>query len=162
MPKLTQDQRAIGMDQVEAVLMAGKWSRAAQREIAKKHGVTRRTTQVWRARVEQQWRDAIKLASIEDDRAGWLSRCRVGQNVALQKGDMRAYTALMSVESRVLGIEAPQRVQLSGGIEVTARPERQLTDEELIARVEAGRKAKAGQVIELREASAGDGYEPEG
>ena len=161
MPKLTQEQREAGLDEVEAVLMAGKWSRRAQYQIAKRHGVTRRTIQSWRARVEKQWSDAIKTAAIEDERAGWLARVRMGQNVAIQKGDVRAYCNLLSVEARVLGIESPTRLQLSGSIDLTARPERQLTDEELDAEIARMERERAGKVIELRE--VGDGrHEPAG
>jgi len=156
MPKLTIEQRAVGLDQVEAVLMAGKWSRVVQRELAKRHGVTRRTIQVWRARVEQQWRDAAKLEDIDAARAGWLARCRLGQNVALQRNDLRAYVALLGVESRVLGIESPTRVQLSGNIDVTAHPERQLTDEQLDAEIERLEAERAGKVFELREVRPGE------
>jgi len=155
MPKLTREQRSVGLDEVEAVLMAGKWSRQAQRQLAKRHGVTRRTIQAWRARVEAQWRDAIKTAAIEDERAGWLARVRLGQNIALQRGELRTYTNLLSIESRVLGIESPHRLHLSGGIDVTARPERHLSDEELDAEIARMERERAGKVIELREVSGG-------
>lgn len=162
MPKVSNDERALVKADVEKLLLEGRWSRFNQYELARKHGLTRRSIQRYRASVEAARREAIKLERPADAAAAWMDRCRSIRELAVSSGDYRAAANLLQLEARVLGIESPQRVHVTGGLELSARPERQLTDDELIARIEEKRKARACQVIELREVSAGDGYEPEG
>jgi hypothetical protein len=118
---------------IEDVLISGRWCGATILELAAKWGTTKRTVQARKARMEREWRDAAKMVDPETERAGWLSRCRRAQEQAAREGNLRALASLLQIESRVLGLEAPQRLELSGRVELS--PVRQLTDEELDARL---------------------------
>jgi hypothetical protein len=118
---------------LEDALISGRWCGAVKTELAEKWGTTTRTVHARKVKLEQEWRDAAKIKDIEAERAGWLSRCRRAQEQAAREGNLRALASLLQIESRVLGLEAPQRLELSGRLELS--PVRQLTDEELDARL---------------------------
>jgi len=161
MPKLTTEQREHIMDQVEIVLMSGKWSGRAQHVLAKKNDVTRRTIQYYRKRIEKRWADAAKVQDIETERAGWLARCRVFQQLCVQDRRWRELSSFMAMEARVLGIEQATKLEVEHKGPVVAGPLAQLTDAQLdaeIAELEAA--APPAQIIELRE--VGGVHQPEG
>ena len=160
-PKLTEEQRAVIVADVEQHLFNGRWSRFVQLDMAEKHGVTTRTLRKYRAKLERQARKAAEVGTPEEERQTWLARLRQIRELAVADGKWGAAASMMATEARVLGIESPHRLHLSGGIDVTARPERQLSTDEIRARLEELRREKESNVIELREVSAGR-HEPAG
>ena len=117
MPKLTTAEREAIMDQVEAVLMSGKWSGRIQHQLAERHGVTRRTLQNYRKRIEKRWADAAKIQDIETERAGWLARVRNAQNMCIAAREYRNLSSFLAMEARVLGIEQNNvNTKHSGGL----------------------------------------------
>jgi hypothetical protein len=156
-PKLTTEQREAIMDEVEAVMMSGKWSGRASHQLAERHGVTRRTIQNYRKRIEKRWTDASKVQDLEAERAGWLARVRNAQNKCLGAKEYRNLASFLAMEARVLGIEAATKLEVAhtGAVEVEHKHEL-LTDAELdaeIAALEAA--APPAQIIELKEVASG-------
>ena len=117
MPKLTTSERERIMDEVEAVMMSGKWSGRAQHQLARRHDVTRRTIQNYRAVIERRWRNAAKIEDIETERSGWIFRCRQYQQLCVSAEKYRDLSSFMAMEARVLGIEQNNvNMKHSGGL----------------------------------------------
>ncbi len=111
------------MAEVEQAMLTGNWNRKTQREIAERHGVVKQTVRTYFTVVKRAWQNASQLEDIETERAKWRVKIEIAQQAALQAGDLKALSSLLSVESRVLGLEKLQiDVKTTSDVTVRAEP----------------------------------------
>ena len=122
-------------------------------------GVSERTVYRWqdepafaayRADMAEQWREGTQTALrrlATEALNGLLERVPDMDDQQLRM------TAQLALDRTGQGTSS--NLHLSGGIDVSARPEKRLTDEELDAEIARMERERAGKVIELREVSGG-------
>ena len=122
-------------------------------------GVSERTVYRWQsepafaayhADMAEQWREGTQTAL---RRLATEALSKLLERVPDMDDQQLRMTAQLALDRTGQGTSS--NLNLSGGIDLTARPERQLSDEELDAEIARMEKAHAGRVIELREVSAG-------
>jgi hypothetical protein len=119
MPKLTNDAREIVMDELEAVLLAGKYNGRAQHHLALRHNVSRRTIRTYRRQLEAHWAKEAAVGDMEVERVKWLVRVRQAQSKSLELGELRNLASFLAMEARVLGIDQHKiKVEHSGNVGV--------------------------------------------
>jgi len=111
MPRqLTREARDLAIEQLQQMIMGGMDDHAAQRAIASQWDVGRRTARRWLAVAYHRWR-----RHSEPDRPHHLARhlARVGHVLdrAAAGQDWTVYLRALAHEARVLGLEAPQRME---------------------------------------------------
>ena len=84
------------------------WSMRVMRDLAKEIGVTSRTIRAYRAEVIESLRKEITEADREQMRAEFLDRLKGHQQQALIDGKYGPLAAMLSIETRITGMEAPQ------------------------------------------------------
>ena len=84
------------------------WSMRVMRDLAKEIGVTSRTIRAYRAEVIDSLRKEITEADREQMRAEFLDRLKGHQQQALIDGKYGPLAAMLSIETRITGMEAPQ------------------------------------------------------
>ena len=84
------------------------WSMRVMRDLAKEIGVTSRTIRAYRAEVIDSLRKEITEADREQMRAEFLDRLKGHQQQALTDGKYGPLAAMLSIETRITGMEAPQ------------------------------------------------------
>ena len=84
------------------------WSMRVMRDLAKEIGVTSRTIRAYRAEVIDSLRKEITEADREQMRAEFLDRLKWHQQQALIDGKYGPLAAMLSIETRITGMEAPQ------------------------------------------------------
>ena len=84
------------------------WSMRVMRDLAKEIGVTSRTIRAYRAEVIESLRKEITEADRGQMRAEFLDRLKGHQQQALTDGKYGPLAAMLSIETRITGMEAPQ------------------------------------------------------
>ena len=84
------------------------WSMRVMRDLAKEIGVTSRTIRAYRVEVIESLRKEITEADREQMRAEFLDRLKGHQQQALIDGKYGPLAAMLSIETRITGMEAPQ------------------------------------------------------
>lgn len=97
------------LEVVERQIKAG-WTFAAEGEIARTWGVSRRTVSRYRKQVERLWARGVDTSTVARERAAQVGRLVETINEARDARDYNAVAALEGVLARVLHAEAPARV----------------------------------------------------
>ena len=113
--KHTDAQIAERRKAIRAVLAAGRWSMAAAAQIATKFGVSiQQVADVDRRIVLQEIRDSMSPEERENSAATWILQVDEVYSVAMSKGDRSNAVRALALKAKVLGYEAPVKVEHSG------------------------------------------------
>lgn len=121
--KHTDEEIARRREDVRRVLASGRWSAAAARAIADKHGVTfQQVADFDRRIVLAEIRDSVTGEERERAVALWFGQVNEVYARSMEKGDRSNAVKALALLSRALGIETT-KIEHSGavGVEVSAR-----------------------------------------
>jgi hypothetical protein len=108
---------------VEAALVAGEWSLRVQAQLANRYSVSPSQIRRDAAWVRQQWAAQESELSLEDRHAHWRQRLDQTYRQAVKDGHSITVAKLLSMEARVEGFDAPQRLQIDARVQVEADPD---------------------------------------
>ena len=110
--KHTDQQVAQRVAAVEAVLLAGEFTRATALGLASKYGVQLRQIQRDAAKVREAWREKVSGTDRQSDRSDWLMRVRGAQARAFRAGHSMAAARLLQLEGQALGVYEPAQIEI--------------------------------------------------
>ena len=108
---------------VEAALVAGEWSLRVQAQLAERYDVTPRQIRQDASWVRRQWAAQESELSLEDRHAHWRQRLDQTYRKAVKDGHSITVAKLLSMEARVEGFDAPQRLQIDARVQAEADPD---------------------------------------
>ena len=108
MARETKQERERRIALVQQRIGERGWSMQVMRDLAKEIGVTSRTIRTYRSEVIDSLRKEITEADREHMRAEFLDRLKGHQQQALIDGKFGQLAAMLSIETRITGMEAPQ------------------------------------------------------
>ena len=103
-------------DVVEALLVKGDWTLRRQSQVADQFDVSTRQVRKDAALIRQQWAEQDQEQSTDESRSDWRQRVQATINQAMELGHTTTVARLLATEARVLGLEAPQQVQLQAQV----------------------------------------------
>ena len=103
-------------DVVEALLVKGDWTLRRQSQVADQFDVSTRQVRKDAALIRQQWAEQDQEQTTEEIRSDWRQRVQATINQAMELGHTTTVARLLATEARVLGLEAPQQVQLQAQV----------------------------------------------
>ncbi len=101
---------------VEAMLIKGDWTLARQAQIADQFDVSTRQVRKDAVLIRKQWAEQDQEQTTEEIRSDWRQRVQATINQAMELGHTTTVARLLATEARVLGLEAPQQVQLQAQV----------------------------------------------
>ena len=107
MARETKQERERRIALVQQRIGERGWSMSVMRSLAKEIGVTSRTIRTYRSEVVASMRKEIGESDGEQIRAEFLDRLRGHQQQALQDGRFGPLSAMLSIESRIVGLDVP-------------------------------------------------------
>ena len=110
--KHTDEQVANRLAAVEAVLLAGEYTRATALGLSAKYGVQLRQIQRDAAKIREAWRERVSESDREADRSDWLMRVRGAQARAFRAGHSMAAARLLQIEGQALGVYEPAQIEV--------------------------------------------------
>ncbi len=105
---------------VEAMLIKGDWTLARQAQIADQFDVSTRQVRKDAVLIRKQWAEQDQEQTTEEIRSDWRQRVQATINQAMELGHTTTVARLLATEARVLGLEAPQQVQLQAQVHTVA------------------------------------------
>ena len=103
-------------DVVEALLVKGDWTLRRQAQVADQFDVSTRQVRKDAALIRQQWAEQDQEQTTEEIRSDWRQRVQATIQQAMELGHTTTVARLLATEARVLGLEAPQQVQLQAQV----------------------------------------------
>ena len=101
---------------VEALLVKGDWTLRRQSQVAEQCDVSRSQVQQDAALIRREWSAQEQDQTHEELRADWRQRVMATMQQAMELGHTTTVAKLLATEARVLGIEAPQQVQVQAQV----------------------------------------------
>ena len=101
---------------VEAHLVRGDWTLTRQAQVADLFGVSQSQVQQDAALIRKQWAGQDQEQTTEEIRSDWRQRVQATIQQAMELGHTTTVARLLATEARVLGLEAPQQVQLQAQV----------------------------------------------
>ena len=101
---------------VESHLVRGDWTLTRQAQVADLFGVSQSQVQQDAALIRKQWAGQDQEQTTEEIRSDWRQRVQATINQAMELGHTTTVARLLATEARVLGLEAPQQVQLQAQV----------------------------------------------
>ena len=101
---------------VEAHLVRGDWTLTRQAQVARQFDVSQSQVQQDAALIRKQWAGQDQEQTTEEIRSDWRQRVQATINQAMELGHTTTVARLLATEARVLGLEAPQQVQLQAQV----------------------------------------------
>ena len=108
---------------VEAALVAGEWSLRVQAQLAERYGISTAQIRKDAAWVRRQWAQMESELTLEDRHAHWRQRLDQTYRQAQKDGHSIPIAKLLSMEARVEGFDAPQRLQIDARVQAEADPD---------------------------------------
>ncbi len=109
--KPTNEEKRRRLNLVERAMQERGWSTGMARALARQMGVTYQTIYRYRAQVLEEIRDSVQYEDRDTARAEFVDKVRRYQISARDGEAWGALSSMLNVEARVLGIEAPQKIQ---------------------------------------------------
>ncbi len=103
-------------DVVEALLVKGDWTLRRQSQVADQFDVSTRQVRKDAALIRQQWAEQDQEQTTEEIRSDWRQRVQATIQQAMELGHTTTVARLLATEARVLGLEAPQQVQIQAQV----------------------------------------------
>ena len=116
-----KDERYRRISVLEQAIAERGWSLQLKRAVAREFGVTTRTVDRYKAELIRGYRRELEGEELEAQRADFIGRLRGHQRACLSTGRMGPLASMMSLEARILGVEAPVEVGSSSPVEVVLR-----------------------------------------
>ena len=111
--KHTDDQVQLRRDVVEECLVRGDWTLRRQAQVARQHNVCRSQVRHDAAKIRREWASQDQEQSHEEIRSDWRARVHKAARDAAERGHDITVARLLATEARVLGLEAPTRVEVA-------------------------------------------------
>ena len=108
-----QETCEIRRDAIEEVILRGEWSLSMQGRVARKFGCSVKTVRRDAAMIRRQWAEEVGNQNTDEQRADFLARLRKAQTEARADGAHTARCRMMSLESRVSGLDQPMQVEVT-------------------------------------------------
>ena len=97
---------------VEALLVKGDWTLRRQSQVARQFDVSQSQVQQDAALIRKQWAGQDQAQTKEEIRSDWRQRVMATMQQAMELGHTTTVAKLLATEARVLGLEAPQQVDI--------------------------------------------------
>ena len=118
--KSTDEEVRRRREVVEALLIKGDWTLRRQAQVADQFDVTPRQVRQDAAIIRREWAGQDQEQSTDEIRSDWRQRVQATINQAMELGHTTTVARLLATEARVLGLEAPQQVQLQAQVHTVA------------------------------------------
>ena len=96
--------------------MRGDWTLTRQSQVARQFDVSRSQVQQDAAIIRREWAGQDQEQTTEEIRSDWRQRVQATIQQAMDLGHTTTVARLLATEARVLGLEAPQQVQLQAQV----------------------------------------------
>lgn len=100
--------------------MRGDWTLTRQAQVARQFDVSQSQVQQDAALIRKQWAGQDQEQSTDEIRSDWRQRVQATINQAMELGHTTTVARLLATEARVLGLEAPQQVQIQAQVHTVA------------------------------------------
>lgn len=97
------------------------WSLMVQRALAAEFGVSLQTISNYRKRLIDGMKIELDERTREEKQAEFIERLQGHQRAALAAGRMGPLAAMMNLEAKIVGVEAPDVSDLGGSVEVVLK-----------------------------------------
>ena len=97
---------------VESHLVRGAWTLTRQSQVARQFDVSQSQVQQDAALIRKQWAGQDQEQTKEEIRSDWRQRVMATMQQAMELGHTTTVAKLLATEARVLGLEAPQQVDI--------------------------------------------------
>jgi len=114
--KHTDEQVQQRRDVIEALLIKGDWTLRRQAQVAAQYDVSPNQVRKDAAIIRREWAGQEQEQSHDELRADWRQRVMATMQQAMELGHTTTVAKLLATEARVLGIEAPQQVQVQAQV----------------------------------------------
>ena len=114
--KHTDEQVQQRRDVIEALLIKGDWTLRRQAQVAAQYDVSPNQVRKDAAIIRREWAGQEQEQSHDELRADWRQRVMATMQQAMEIGHTTTVAKLLATEARVLGIEAPQQVQVQAQV----------------------------------------------
>jgi len=98
----------------------GDWTLTRQAQVARQFDVSQSQVQQDAALIRKQWAGQDQEQSTDEIRSDWRQRVQATINQAMELGHTTTVARLLATEARVLGLEAPQQVQIQAQVHTVA------------------------------------------
>ena len=100
--------------------MRGDWTLPRQAQVADQFDVSPNQVRKDAALIRREWAGQDQEQTTEEIRSDWRQRVQATINQAMELGHTTTVARLLATEARVLGLEAPQQVQLQAQVHTVA------------------------------------------
>ena len=114
--KHTDEEVRARREGVEAHLVRGDWTLTRQAQVADQFDVSPNQVRKDAALIRREWAGQDQEQTTEEIRSDWRQRVQATINQAMELGHTTTVARLLATEARVLGLEAPQQVQLQAQV----------------------------------------------
>ena len=118
-PSPEEKQRRLAV--VERTISDRGWSLQIKRSLAAEFAVSTSTIDNYRRELILSMRDELAADELAERRAEFVARLRGHQRAALTAARLGPLAAMMNLEARITGVDAPAAVDARGSIEVILR-----------------------------------------
>ena len=118
--KHTDEEVRARREVVEAHLVRGDWPLTRQAQVADQFDVSPNQVRKDAALIRREWAGQDQEQTTEEIRSDWRQRVQATINQAMELGHTTTVARLLATEARVLGLEAPQQVQLQAQVHTVA------------------------------------------
>ena len=118
--KHTDEEVRARREVVEACLVRGEWTLTRQAQVADQFDVCTSQVRKDAALIRREWAGQDQEQTTEEIRSDWRQRVQATINQAMELGHTTTVARLLATEARVLGLEAPQQVQLQAQVHTVA------------------------------------------
>lgn len=110
--KHTDEEVRARREVVEACLVRGEWTLTRQAQVADQFDVSPNQVRKDAALIRREWASQDQEQTTEEIRSDWRQRVQATINQAMDLGHTTTVARLLATEARVLGLEAPQQVDI--------------------------------------------------
>ena len=97
---------------MEAHLVRGDWTLTRQAQVAREFNVSASQVRQDAAKIRREWASQEQEQTTEEIRSDWRQRVQQTIQQAMELGHTTTVARLLATEARVLGLEAPQQVDI--------------------------------------------------
>ena len=114
--KHTDEEVRARREVVESYLVRGDWTLTRQAQVADRFDVSPNQVRKDAAIIRREWAGQDQEQTTEEIRSDWRQRVQATINQAMELGHTTTVARLLATEARVLGLEAPQQVQIQAQV----------------------------------------------
>ena len=114
--KHTAEEVRARREVVESYLVRGDWTLTRQARVADQFNVSPRQVREDASLIRKEWANQDQEQNKEEIRSDWRQRVQATMNQAMELGHTTTVARLLATEARVLGLEAPQQLQIQAQV----------------------------------------------